>query len=99
MWHQYVVRCAGGTRDAVAAGLSARGVQTLVHYPVPIHLQPAYAARGLTVGPMTETERAAEEVLSLPIFPQLAPDAVARVCEALAALLQPNASAAPAAAT
>ncbi len=84
VWHQYVVRCANGTRDAVAAGLLAGGVQTLVHYPVPIHLQPAYAARGLSAGPMTETERAAAEVLSLPIFPQLAPEAVARVCEVLA---------------
>ena len=83
VWHQYVVRCAGNTRDAVAAGLLAGGVQTLVHYPVPIHLQPAYANRGLAVGPMKETERAAGEVLSLPIFPQLASEAVARVCEVL----------------
>ena len=82
-WHQYVVRLADGRRDAVAAALAEAGVQTLVHYPVPIHQQPAYAARGLAAGPMDQTERAAAEVLSLPIFPQLAPEAVARVCAAL----------------
>ena len=86
VWHQYVVRCTGGNRDAVAAGLLARGVQTLVHYPVPIHRQPAYATRGLAVGAMTETDRAAREVLSLPMFPQLAPEALARVSDALAAV-------------
>ena len=84
VWHQYVVRCADGSREAVAGRLLAGGVQTLVHYPVPIHLQSAYAARGLAAGPMAETERAASEVLSLPIFPQLAPEMVARVCKTLA---------------
>ena len=83
VWHQYVVRVANGRRNAVAAELAAAGVHTLVHYPVPIHQQPAYAARGLAAGPMNETERAAAEVLSLPIFPQLTPEAVTRVCEAL----------------
>ncbi len=82
-WHQYVVRVAEGRRNAVAAALAAAGVQTLVHYPVPIHQQPAYAPRGLASGSMPETERAAAEVLSLPIFPQLPPDAVAHVCETL----------------
>ncbi len=84
VWHQFVVRIADGCRDAVAAELAAAGVHTLVHYPVPIHQQPAYAARGLAAGSMAATERVAAEVLSLPIFPQLAPEAVARVCEALA---------------
>ena len=86
VWHQYVVRCTAGNRDTVAAGLLARGVQTLVHYPVPIHRQPAYAARGLAAGALAETERAAREVLSLPMFPQLAPEALGRVRDALAAV-------------
>ena len=85
-WHQYVVRVADNRRDAVAADLAASGVQTLVHYPVPIHQQPAYAACGLAAGPMNETERAAAEVLSLPIFPQLVPEVVSRVCTALQTL-------------
>jgi dTDP-4-amino-4,6-dideoxygalactose transaminase len=69
VYHQYVIRC--GSRDALADYLQARNIQTLIHYPAPIHRQPAYAARGLTPGPLPETERAAREVLSLPIYPEL----------------------------
>ena len=69
VYHQYVVRCA--QRDALAEHLQAAGIGTLVHYPMPIHRQPAYAARGLARGPMDATEQAAQEVLSLPMFPQL----------------------------
>ena len=86
VWHQYVIRCTDGNRDAIADGLRERGVQTLVHYPVPIHRQPAYAARGLAVGALPETERAAREVLSLPMFPQLVPETLDRVRDALAAV-------------
>ena len=71
MYHQYVVRC--GQRDALAEHLRAAGVGTLVHYPMPIHRQPAYAARGLARGSMAATEQTAREVLSLPMFPQLSP--------------------------
>ncbi len=83
VWHQYVVRCADRTRAAVADRLRAEGIHTLVHYPVPIHRQPAYAARSLATEPMIETERAAREVLSLPMYPQLAPEAVTRVAAVL----------------
>ena len=69
VFHQYVVRCAD--RDGLADALQAAGIGTLVHYPVPIHRQPAYAARGLARMPLPETDRAAAEVLSLPMFPQL----------------------------
>lgn len=86
VWHQYVVRCADGTRDAVANALRAAGIHTLVHYPVPVHRQPAYAARGLAAGDMTETEAAAREVLSLPIYPQLPTVSVDRVATVLRGL-------------
>ncbi len=68
------------------AGLSARGIGTNVHYPVPVHLQPAYHGR-VALGPsgLKHTERAAQEVLSLPMFPQLGEDQVARVVAALRA--------------
>ena len=69
VYHQYVVRCA--QRDALAEHLQTAGVGTLVHYPMPIHLQPAYAARGLARGPMDATEEAAKQVLSLPMYPHL----------------------------
>ena len=81
VYHQFVIR--SERRDALAAGLAERGVQTLVHYPVPVHLQPAYSGRGLTAGPMVETERAAREVLSLPMFPELTDEQVERVAAAV----------------
>ncbi len=69
VWHQFVIRTPD--REALAEHLRGVGIGTLVHYPVPIHLQPAYLERGLAAGPLPETERAAAEVLSLPMFPEL----------------------------
>ena len=75
--------CAPRARCAAAA-LTARGIGTNIHYPVPVHLQPAYRGR-IAIGPggLGESERAAREILSLPIFPQLGEDQVARVVAAL----------------
>lgn len=83
VWHQYVVRCLGGSRDRVADELRSHGVHTLVHYPVPIHQQPAYRDRNLAAGPLAATEEAANQVLSLPMYPQLTPEAVDQVSERL----------------
>ena len=54
--------------------LTANGIQTGVHYPIPIHLQPAYASLGYRPGDLAVTERLSERVLSLPMFPGLSPD-------------------------
>ena len=84
VWHQYVIRCSvEGTRGRVADELEAHGIQTLVHYPVPIHLQPAYRDRNFAAGRLAETETAASQVLSLPMYPQLTLEAAGRVSEAL----------------
>ena len=85
VFHQYVLRVEG--RDALAAQLRAQGIGTGVHYPVPVHLQPAYRGR-VALGPAgcAETEAAAGEVLSLPMFPELTGAQVERVCEALRGL-------------
>ena len=85
VFHQYVIRCPD--RAGVQARLRAQGVGTGVHYPVPVHLQPAYRGR-IALGPSgcRETERAAAEVLSLPMFPELTDAQVARVSAALRAL-------------
>lgn len=81
-YHLYVVR--SPHRDALAAGLKKRGIGTAIHYPVPIHLQKAYAGRIATSpGGMSETERAAQEILSLPMHPFLSDDDVALVTEAV----------------
>ena len=79
--HVYVVRV--GDRDAFRGRLEAAGVGTDVHYPRAVHEQPAFAA--LTRGPLPETERAMREVVSLPLYPQLADDEVERVIEAVRA--------------
>jgi len=82
VFHQYVVR--RPDRDAVRAALQARGIGTGIHYPVPVHLQPAYAGRvALGPGGLPATEAAAREVFSLPMFPQLTDAQVARVADAL----------------
>lgn len=85
VFHQYVVRT--GNRDALQVGLSARGIGTNIHYPVPVHRQPAYQGR-VALGPsgMQHSEHAAKEVLSLPMFPQLSDNQVARVIAALRAI-------------
>ena len=72
VFHQYVVRIRN--RDALRTYLATKGIGTLVHYPVPAHLQPAYAKKVLLPRPLTVTELAASEVLSLPIYPQLSSD-------------------------
>jgi len=85
VFHQYVIRCPA--RAAVQAHFRARGIGTNVLYPMPVHAQPAYRGR-VALGPAAcrATERAAAEVLSLPMFPELTEAQVERVCEALRAL-------------
>jgi dTDP-4-amino-4,6-dideoxygalactose transaminase len=69
VYHLYVVR--SRERDRLRTFLSSRGIGTLIHYPVPVHLQPAYRCRLRGADQLPETERAAREVLSLPMYPEL----------------------------
>ena len=69
VYHLYVVRTQ--RRDALKGHLKDKGIAALVHYPVPVHLQPVYQGRLNGVELLLETERAAQEVLSLPIYPEL----------------------------
>jgi dTDP-4-amino-4,6-dideoxygalactose transaminase len=87
VYHVYAVRVAA--RAQLQAELAARGIQTGVHYPLPVHLQPAYADLGCRAGDFPEAELAAAQELSLPIYPELAGDAQARVAEALQELAAP----------
>jgi dTDP-4-amino-4,6-dideoxygalactose transaminase len=82
VFHQYVLRVP--ERTEVMARLRAEGVATAVHYPQPVHLQPAYRGR-TPMGPAgcAETARAAGEVMSLPMFPELTDAQVEHVCTAL----------------
>jgi dTDP-4-amino-4,6-dideoxygalactose transaminase len=82
VYHLYVVRVA--ERDTMRERLRDKGIGTGVHYPVPVHLQPAYVGR-VALGPSRcdETERASAEVLSLPMYPELTDEEVAHVCRAI----------------
>lgn len=82
-YHLYVVQISENRRDAVAAALAADGIQTGVHYPIPIHLQPAYAGLGLKRGAFPRTEAAAASILSLPMFPEITRDQVRIVAAAV----------------
>ena len=81
VYHLYVVRLSD--RDAWRTTLADAGVQTGVHYPIPVHLQPAYRDLGYARGDFPVSERAGEEVLSLPIFPELTFDQIATVASVL----------------
>ena len=81
VYHLYVVR--HPQRDSLAARLAEAGIGTLIHYPIPAHLQVAYADLALGPGSFPVSERAAAEVLSLPMFPQLTDDEVASVCDSV----------------
>lgn len=82
VYHLYVIEVAN--RAAVQQALAERGVQTGIHYPIPIHLQPAYADLNLGRGAFPKTEASATRVLSLPMFPELTQDQIERVVDALA---------------
>jgi dTDP-4-amino-4,6-dideoxygalactose transaminase len=83
VYHLFVVRAA--ERDRLRAALAARGIETGLHYPVPVHLQPAWRHLGHREGDFPVAETAARSVLSLPMYPHLDEDAVHRVCDAVEA--------------
>jgi dTDP-4-amino-4,6-dideoxygalactose transaminase len=82
IFHLFVIRTKN--RDALQAHLTKKGIQTLVHYPVPIHLQPGYSDRGWKKGDFPAAEKLAEEILSLPMFPELTEEQIREVCTAIA---------------
>ncbi len=94
VWHLYVIRCP--ERDAVRAELAARRIDTGIHYPVPVHLQPAYRDLCYARGDFPVSEAAADEIVSLPMYPELPADMVVRVAtavrECLAGVLEQCAS-------
>lgn len=79
VWNQFTIRVPGGRRDALRAHLSAESIGSEVYYPIPLHRQECFTSLQYPVGSLPETERAASEVLSLPIFPGLAAEQQERV--------------------
>ena len=84
VYHVYTVR--SEDRDNLQAALLAEGIQTAIHYAVPVHLQPAYADLGYSRGDLPQSEKAADEVLSLPLYPEMPDDHIQKVSQALASL-------------
>lgn len=82
VWHLFVIRAPA--RDQLQIFLRDNGVETLIHYPTPPHLQPAYADLGLRAGQFPITEAIHAGVLSLPMYPGLRADQVTRVCTLIA---------------
>ena len=82
VFHQFTIRVE--RRDAVQEFLNERKIGSAVYYPVPLHLQPLYASLGHKAGDFPHAEHAAQEVLSLPMFPELRSEQITRVAEAVA---------------
>ncbi len=82
VYHQFTIRVPRD-RDGLSHALRERGIQTMIYYPVPLHLQPVHAGLRLRPGAFEHAERAAREVLSLPIFPEIRDDEVDAVAAAI----------------
>ncbi|HEY2672516.1 MAG TPA: DegT/DnrJ/EryC1/StrS family aminotransferase, partial [Rugosimonospora sp.] len=85
VWHLYVVRVPD--RDRVLAQLNAAGIGAGIHYPTPVHLTPAFEHLGYRRGAFPHAEAAAGRIMSLPVYPQISPDAQEVVVRSLAAAL------------
>lgn len=85
VYHQYTLRLASEQRDLVCAALTRAEIGWAIYYPMCLHLQPVYEGLGYREGRFPEAERAAREVLSLPIFPELREDEIEAVAAALRA--------------
>lgn len=81
VWHLFVIQAAH--RDALREHLGRAGISTGIHYPIPIHLQPAYADLGYRRGDFPVTEQAADRILSLPMYPELTAEAITHVAASI----------------
>jgi dTDP-4-amino-4,6-dideoxygalactose transaminase len=85
VYHQYTIRIE--RRDALQKFLSERKIGSTIYYPYPLHLQPLYSSLGHKAGDFPHSERAAQEVLSLPMYPELRKEQIARVVENISAFI------------
>jgi dTDP-4-amino-4,6-dideoxygalactose transaminase len=81
VWHLYVIRVAD--RSSLQQQLSDQGISTVIHYPVPVHMQAAYRDLGYAKGAFPVTEEYADQIVSLPMYAELTPDMVERVVQAI----------------
>ena len=88
VYHLFVVETA--ERDELREFLTERGVQTGIHYPIPIHRQEAYSDLGLPAGSFPVAERLAKQTLSLPMYPELTPEQIGAVTDAIREFFAPG---------
>jgi dTDP-4-amino-4,6-dideoxygalactose transaminase len=93
VWNQYTIRVPEGRRDAIREHLGQCGVGSEIYYPIPLHRQQCFTALGYSDGSLPETERAAREVLSLPISPELTESQQAHVVGSIKAFYSKKAAA------
>jgi dTDP-4-amino-4,6-dideoxygalactose transaminase len=84
IYNQFVIRVPAPRRDALRTHLASQGIGTEIYYPLPLHLQPCFASLGLQPGAFPESERAAQETIALPIYPELKPADQEVVVESIA---------------
>jgi len=88
VYHLFVIRT--GRRKSLQTFLKEQGIDTLIHYPVPIHLQKAYKELGYRSGSLPVTERSAREILSLPLFPEMTSEEIGEVSRAIRNFFETN---------
>jgi dTDP-4-amino-4,6-dideoxygalactose transaminase len=88
VWHLYVIRTEN--RDLLRETLASKGISAGIHYPIPIHLQPAYKDLGHQRGDFPVTEAHAQRILSLPMYPELAPELIKYVARSIVTFLSEN---------
>jgi len=88
VWNQYVIRVSGGQRDALRAFLGEAKIGTEIYYPLGLHAQECFADLGYRPGDLPETDRAAQEVIALPIFPELTAEEQQYVVDRVAAFFR-----------
>jgi dTDP-4-amino-4,6-dideoxygalactose transaminase len=85
VYHLYVIRVEG--RDDLIANLAAESIGTGIHYPIPLHLQKPYGHLGYKAGDFPVSERLAQEIVSLPMYPNLTEEQQHRICAAIKRIL------------
>jgi len=88
VWAQYTIRLAPGRRDALAAALRAQGIPTAIYYPIPLHKQGAYRTYPVSRSGLANSERLADEVISLPMHAYLEEETQARIIDAVGTALR-----------
>ncbi len=88
IWNQYTVRVPGGRRDLLRGYLAGRGIASEIYYPIPLHEQTCFAHLGYQPEDLPWAHRLASEVLSLPVYPELAESQIGQVCDAIGDFLR-----------